>query len=64
MHTLIQWTYLITNKLVDSMKVWLLSESVLCCLGGDDIMNADASQNPATPHRGALKAIPDPVDHQ
>lgn len=33
-------------------------------LGGDDIMNADAAQSPATPHRGALKANPDPVEHQ
>lgn len=50
-----------TRPLPHSMYVW---ESVLCCLGGDDIMNAHAAQSPATPHRGALKANPDPVDHQ
>lgn len=41
---------------VDNVKVW----SVLCAVVDDDGCRC----GPCAPHRGALKAMPDPVDNQ
>lgn len=50
-----------TSPLFCNRKVW---ESAPGRLAGDDMMSADVVPSPATPHRGALKADPDPVEHQ
>ena len=60
LHTQTSHSY---NHSLCNMEVWLF-ESVLCCLGSDDIMSADAVLSHAVSHMGTLKADPDPVDHQ
>lgn len=57
-------TRLLYIGLLGDRGVWLLFPLFCAHLDDGDIMSVDVVLSRVVPHRGALKANPDPVDHQ